>query len=96
MESSPAGVNSSPAGSVLSRTLLTWLCVVAASSSLKFPLLLWTRDLAVDLLLMIPDNELQLVKLCAFYPGCMEERGDLREKVVCGAALEFNWFRFGV
>ncbi|KAK1341732.1 hypothetical protein QTO34_016480 [Cnephaeus nilssonii] len=26
-----------------------------------------------DLLLMIPDNELQLVKLCAFYPGCEEE-----------------------
>ncbi|XP_036155651.1 WD repeat-containing protein 17 isoform X1 [Myotis myotis] len=38
------------------------------------------RNLAADLLLMIPDNELQLVKLCAFYPGCEEEMSDLREK----------------
>lgn len=49
----------------------------------------WTRDLAVDLLLMIPDNELQLVKLCSFHPGCMEERDGLREKVVgCRAGRE--------
>ena len=40
-----------------------------------------TRSLAADLLLMIPDNELQLVKLCAFYPGCAEEINDLHEKV---------------
>ncbi|XP_008581955.1 PREDICTED: WD repeat-containing protein 17 isoform X2 [Galeopterus variegatus] len=38
------------------------------------------RNLAADLLLMIPDNELHLVKLCAFYPGCMEEINDLHEK----------------
>ncbi|KAM5264681.1 WD repeat-containing protein 17 isoform 3-T3 [Ctenodactylus gundi] len=38
------------------------------------------RDLAADLLLMIPDNELHLVKLCAFYPGCREEINDLHEK----------------
>ncbi|XP_044925358.1 WD repeat-containing protein 17 isoform X6 [Mustela putorius furo] len=38
------------------------------------------RNLAADLLLMTPDNELQLVKLCAFYPGCTEELNDLREK----------------
>ncbi|XP_066092130.1 WD repeat-containing protein 17 isoform X3 [Saccopteryx bilineata] len=38
------------------------------------------RDLAAGLLLMIPDNELQLVKLCAFYPGCTEEITDLHEK----------------
>ncbi|XP_014403244.1 PREDICTED: WD repeat-containing protein 17 [Myotis brandtii] len=38
------------------------------------------RNLAADLLLMIPDNELQLVKLCAFYPGCEEEMSDLHEK----------------
>ncbi|XP_054421804.1 WD repeat-containing protein 17 isoform X4 [Pteronotus mesoamericanus] len=37
-------------------------------------------SLAADLLLMIPDNGLQLVKLCAFYPGCAEEINDLHEK----------------
>ncbi|XP_016074649.1 PREDICTED: WD repeat-containing protein 17 [Miniopterus natalensis] len=37
-------------------------------------------NLAADLLLMIPDNELQLVKLCAFYPGCAEEMNDLHGK----------------
>ncbi|XP_044282658.1 WD repeat-containing protein 17-like [Varanus komodoensis] len=40
------------------------------------------RDLAADLLMMIPNNELQLVKLCAFYPGCTAEINDLHEK--CG------------
>uniref|UniRef100_A0A8U8AV71 Gem-associated protein 5 TPR domain-containing protein n=1 Tax=Geospiza parvula TaxID=87175 RepID=A0A8U8AV71_GEOPR len=39
-----------------------------------------TWDLAVDLLMMIPDNKLQLVKLCAFYPGCTAEINDLHEK----------------
>ncbi|XP_075411901.1 WD repeat-containing protein 17 isoform X4 [Tenrec ecaudatus] len=38
------------------------------------------RNLAADLLLMIPDSELHLVKLCAFYPGCTEEIDDLHEK----------------
>ncbi|KAH0616110.1 hypothetical protein JD844_026972 [Phrynosoma platyrhinos] len=38
------------------------------------------RDLAADLLMMIPNNELQLVKLCAFYPGCTAEINDLHEK----------------
>ncbi|XP_066878660.1 WD repeat-containing protein 17 isoform X6 [Kogia breviceps] len=38
------------------------------------------RNLAVDLLLMTPESELQLVKLCAFYPGCIEEINDLHEK----------------
>ncbi|XP_039176577.1 WD repeat-containing protein 17 isoform X1 [Crotalus tigris] len=38
------------------------------------------RDLAGDLLMMIPDNELQLIKLCAFYPGCTTEINDLHEK----------------
>uniref|UniRef100_A0A8C0RHP0 WD repeat domain 17 n=1 Tax=Canis lupus familiaris TaxID=9615 RepID=A0A8C0RHP0_CANLF len=38
------------------------------------------RNLAADLLLMTPDNELHLVKLCAFYPGCTEEINDLHEK----------------
>lgn len=31
--------------------------------------------------MMIPDNKLQLVKLCAFYPGCTAEINDLHEKV---------------
>uniref|UniRef100_A0A674H3T5 WD repeat domain 17 n=1 Tax=Taeniopygia guttata TaxID=59729 RepID=A0A674H3T5_TAEGU len=39
-----------------------------------------TWDVAVDLLMMIPDNKLQLVKLCAFYPGCIAEINDLHEK----------------
>ncbi|XP_036619356.1 WD repeat-containing protein 17 isoform X4 [Trichosurus vulpecula] len=39
-----------------------------------------TWDLATDLLLRIPNNELHLVKLCAFYPGCTEEINDLHEK----------------
>ncbi|XP_062068856.1 WD repeat-containing protein 17 isoform X5 [Lepus europaeus] len=39
-----------------------------------------TWNLAADLLLMTPDNELHLVKLCAFYPGCTEEINDLHEK----------------
>ncbi|KAK2527574.1 Wdr17 [Columba guinea] len=39
-----------------------------------------TWDLAADLLMMIPDNKLQLVKLCAFYPGCIAEINDLHEK----------------
>ncbi|XP_066488000.1 WD repeat-containing protein 17 isoform X4 [Tiliqua scincoides] len=38
------------------------------------------RDLAADLLMMIPNNELQLIKLCAFYPGCTAEINDLHEK----------------
>ncbi|KYO46162.1 WD repeat-containing protein 17 isoform A [Alligator mississippiensis] len=38
------------------------------------------RDLAADLLMMTPNNELQLVKLCAFYPGCVAEINDLHEK----------------
>ncbi|XP_042557307.1 WD repeat-containing protein 17 isoform X6 [Dipodomys spectabilis] len=38
------------------------------------------RNLAADLLLMIPDSELHLVKLCAFYPGCTEEINDLHKK----------------
>ncbi|XP_073075306.1 WD repeat-containing protein 17 isoform X4 [Manis javanica] len=44
-------------------------------------MLIPTWNLAADLLMMIPDNELQLVKLCAFYPGCTEEINDLHEKV---------------
>ncbi|NWH56052.1 WDR17 protein, partial [Geococcyx californianus] len=39
-----------------------------------------TWDLAADLLMMIPDNKLHLVKLCAFYPGCVAEINDLHEK----------------
>ncbi|XP_025065335.1 WD repeat-containing protein 17 [Alligator sinensis] len=39
-----------------------------------------TWDLAADLLMMTPNNELQLVKLCAFYPGCAAEINDLHEK----------------
>uniref|UniRef100_A0A669PY69 WD repeat domain 17 n=1 Tax=Phasianus colchicus TaxID=9054 RepID=A0A669PY69_PHACC len=39
-----------------------------------------TWDLAADLLMMIPDNKLPLIKLCAFYSGCTAERNDLHEK----------------
>uniref|UniRef100_A0A8C5PQP5 WD repeat domain 17 n=2 Tax=Leptobrachium leishanense TaxID=445787 RepID=A0A8C5PQP5_9ANUR len=38
------------------------------------------RDLAADLLRMIPDNDLFLVKLCAFYPGCTAEINDIHSK----------------
>ncbi|XP_017825622.3 WD repeat-containing protein 17 isoform X6 [Callithrix jacchus] len=40
----------------------------------------FNENLAADLLLMIPDNELHLIKLCAFYPGCTEEINDLHDK----------------
>ncbi|XP_051757863.1 WD repeat-containing protein 17 isoform X1 [Ctenopharyngodon idella] len=40
------------------------------------------RDLAARLLQMIPDNEILLAKLCAFYPGSSAEINDLHEK--CG------------
>ncbi|XP_064418269.1 WD repeat-containing protein 17 isoform X3 [Latimeria chalumnae] len=39
-----------------------------------------TWDLAGDLLKMIPNNELLLGKLCAFYPGNTAEINDLHEK----------------
>ncbi|KAL8207288.1 UNVERIFIED_CONTAM: WD repeat-containing protein 17 [Gekko kuhli] len=39
-----------------------------------------TWDLAADLLMMIPNNELHLVKLCAFCPGGTAEINDLHEK----------------
>ncbi|XP_036372772.1 WD repeat-containing protein 17 isoform X2 [Megalops cyprinoides] len=38
------------------------------------------RDLAASLLQMIPDNEILLAKLCAFYPGSAAEINDLHEK----------------
>ncbi|XP_043089737.1 WD repeat-containing protein 17 isoform X1 [Puntigrus tetrazona] len=40
------------------------------------------RDLAARLLQIIPDNEILLAKLCAFYPGSSAEINDLHEK--CG------------
>ncbi|XP_069796992.1 WD repeat-containing protein 17 [Narcine bancroftii] len=39
-----------------------------------------TWDLAADLLTMIPDCELPLVKLCTFYSGAIAEVNDLHEK----------------
>ncbi|KAA0722184.1 WD repeat-containing protein 17 [Triplophysa tibetana] len=41
-----------------------------------------TWDLAARLLQMIPDNEILLAKLCAYYPGSSAEINDLHEK--CG------------
>ncbi|CAH2300469.1 Hypothetical predicted protein [Pelobates cultripes] len=38
------------------------------------------RSLQADLLRMIPNNELFLVKLCAFYPGCTAEINDIHSK----------------
>ncbi|XP_041079563.1 WD repeat-containing protein 17 isoform X2 [Polyodon spathula] len=38
------------------------------------------RDLAAHLLNVIPDNELLLIKLCAFYPGNSAEINDLHER----------------
>uniref|UniRef100_A0A671MYN2 WD repeat-containing protein 17-like n=1 Tax=Sinocyclocheilus anshuiensis TaxID=1608454 RepID=A0A671MYN2_9TELE len=42
----------------------------------------WSTDLAARLLQMIPDNEILLAKLCAFYPGSSAEINHLHEK--CG------------
>ncbi|MBN3284063.1 WDR17 protein, partial [Polyodon spathula] len=39
-----------------------------------------TWDLAAHLLNMIPENELLLIKLCAFYPGKSAEINDLHER----------------
>ncbi|XP_048852492.1 WD repeat-containing protein 17 isoform X2 [Brienomyrus brachyistius] len=47
-------------------------------------------DLAADLLRMIPDNEILLVKLCAFYPGSASEINDLREKCSLPCLEECN------
>ncbi|XP_023655059.1 WD repeat-containing protein 17 isoform X2 [Paramormyrops kingsleyae] len=49
-----------------------------------------TWDLAADLLRMIPDNEILLVKLCAFYPGSASEINDLREKCSLPCLEECN------
>ncbi|XP_035316413.1 WD repeat-containing protein 17 isoform X7 [Cricetulus griseus] len=48
--------------------------------SMCFLLCYTNRNLAADLLLMTPDSKAQLVKLCAFYPGCNEEINDLHKK----------------
>ncbi|ERE89596.1 WD repeat-containing protein 17-like isoform 2 [Cricetulus griseus] len=48
--------------------------------SIGFLLCYTNRNLAADLLLMTPDSKAQLVKLCAFYPGCNEEINDLHKK----------------
>ncbi|XP_004406527.1 PREDICTED: WD repeat-containing protein 17 isoform X1 [Odobenus rosmarus divergens] len=60
------------------KCMMTPTCFPSVGYS--FPFCYVHRNLAADLLLMIPDNELQLVKLCAFYPGCTEEINDLHEK----------------
>lgn len=39
------------------------------------------RDLACQLLQMIPDNEILLAKLCAFFPGSRAEIDELHERV---------------
>uniref|UniRef100_A0A8C9SIQ9 WD repeat domain 17 n=1 Tax=Scleropages formosus TaxID=113540 RepID=A0A8C9SIQ9_SCLFO len=46
----------------------------------KYMITFLSRDLAANLLRMIPDNEILLVKLCAFCPGNTAEINDLREK----------------
>ncbi|XP_028646991.2 WD repeat-containing protein 17 isoform X1 [Erpetoichthys calabaricus] len=38
------------------------------------------RDLAADLILKIPENEVLLAKLCAFYPGSSAEINELRDR----------------
>lgn len=53
-----------------------FLCLTHADLCLQLP-----RDLAARLLQMIPDNEILLAKLCAFYPGSSAEINDLHEKV---------------
>ncbi|MBN3326611.1 WDR17 protein, partial [Atractosteus spatula] len=57
-------------------TLLAVLCT--ETNFMTFAFLF--RDLAASLLQMIPENEILLVKLCAFYPGSSAEINDLHEK----------------
>uniref|UniRef100_A0A674C1Q4 WD repeat domain 17 n=1 Tax=Salmo trutta TaxID=8032 RepID=A0A674C1Q4_SALTR len=53
-----------------------------------------SRDLAADLLQMIPDNQVLLAKLCAFYPGSSSEIDQIHQKCglpsleECGALAE--------
>uniref|UniRef100_A0A673XZX5 WD repeat domain 17 n=1 Tax=Salmo trutta TaxID=8032 RepID=A0A673XZX5_SALTR len=53
-----------------------------------------TWDLAADLLQMIPDNQVLLAKLCAFYPGSSSEIDQIHQKCglpsleECGALAE--------
>ncbi|XP_012879240.1 PREDICTED: WD repeat-containing protein 17 [Dipodomys ordii] len=58
----------------------TLKCVMVFERKISFSFYYMNRNLAADLLLMIPDSELHLVKLCAFYPGCTEEINDLHKK----------------
>lgn len=39
------------------------------------------RDLSVELLQMIDENEILLAKLCAFYPGSADEINQIHERV---------------
>ncbi len=58
------------------------LCLTHVALGLLLP-----RDLAARLLQMIPDNEILLAKLCAFYPGSSAEINDLHEKVATSFLL---------
>uniref|UniRef100_A0A2K5L017 WD repeat domain 17 n=1 Tax=Cercocebus atys TaxID=9531 RepID=A0A2K5L017_CERAT len=60
------------------KCMMISICFPSVGYSIPFCYV--NRNLAADLLLMIPDNELHLIKLCAFYPGCTEEINDLHDK----------------
>uniref|UniRef100_A0A2K6S6R8 WD repeat domain 17 n=1 Tax=Saimiri boliviensis boliviensis TaxID=39432 RepID=A0A2K6S6R8_SAIBB len=60
------------------KCMMISVCFPSVGYSISFCYV--NRNLAADLLLMIPDNELHLIKLCAFYPGCTEEINDLHDK----------------
>ncbi|CDQ84443.1 unnamed protein product [Oncorhynchus mykiss] len=59
-----------------------WMCTLQSNNWTDVTTLLLPRDLASDLLQMIPDNEVLLAKLCAFYPGSSSEIDQIHEK--CG------------
>uniref|UniRef100_A0A4W3GRT2 WD repeat domain 17 n=1 Tax=Callorhinchus milii TaxID=7868 RepID=A0A4W3GRT2_CALMI len=58
--------------------LLARKCMSATTPEIQYCISF--LDLAADLLTMIPDNEMLIVKLCALYPGSTEEVNDLHEK----------------
>ena len=54
---------------------------VSVFGSISIDVLSFCRDLAADLLHMIPDNQILLAKLCAFYPGSTADINQLHKRV---------------
>lgn len=63
-----------------------WMCPLQSNNWTNVTTFLLPRDLAADLLQMIPDNQVLLAKLCAFYPGSSSEIDQIHQKV--GAEIQ--------